>query len=374
MKRILCPVDFSEHSFRALDRAASLADWFDANVTALHVVSPLPGPGLGLPYFPAPLETTHEQGEQAERKLRDLAIAFLADRVTLETRVRGGDPWREITAEAEELPADLVVMGTHGRSGFEHFLLGSVTENVLRRVSCPVLTVGNLQAPPHLGPPFRRILCATDLTKGSERTVDFALSLAEDNQADLTLLHVIEGLPDQSSGAKLYLAVPEIGPLRRDLTEQAREALRRAVPDEAREWCEVRERVDVGIAWRAILQAAEETNPDLVVVGAQGRAPVGERLFASTAGHVVRGAACPVLVVRGAKPRRRACFSRAAAPEPQEFLGLEGPIVPPSPIVFRQGEKCPIVNSLAIAEGVGCVPLWNHGASLSTFRASSSPT
>jgi nucleotide-binding universal stress UspA family protein len=315
MKRILCPVDFSEHSFRALERAVSLADWFGAEVTALHVVPPLPGPGLELPYFPAPLETARELGEQAERKLRDLAISFLAERVPIETRVRGGDPWREIAAEAKELPADLVVMGTHGRSGFEHFLLGSVTEKVLRRVSCPVLTVGSLQAPRRVGPLFRRILCATDMTKGSARTVDFALSLAEENQADVTLLHVIEGLPDQSSGAKLYLAVPEIGPLRRDLTEQAREELRRAVPDGTRDWCEVKERVDVGVAWRAILHAAEETNADLIVIGAHGRAPVGEMLFGSTSGHVVREAACPVLVVREAKPRRRVRFSRAAETE-----------------------------------------------------------
>jgi nucleotide-binding universal stress UspA family protein len=304
MKRILCPVDFSEFSVRALERAVPLANWFDAEVTALHVVPTLPAPGPGLPYFPAPLETTREQGEQAESKLCDLVTPFLAERVAIETRVRGGEPWREILAEAEDLPADLVVMGTHGRGGFEHLLLGSVTEKLLRRVSCPVLVVGNVPAPARMGPLFRRILCATDLTAGSARTIDFALSLAEENQADVTLLNVIESLPDQSSGAKLYLAVPEIGPLRRDLTQQARERLRRAVPDESRDWCEVRARVEVGAAWRAILRTAKETDADLIVIGSHDHGPLGRVFFGSTSSHVVRQAACPVLVVRQTKVRR----------------------------------------------------------------------
>jgi nucleotide-binding universal stress UspA family protein len=303
-KRILCPVDFSEFSHRALERAVRLADWFDAEVVALHVVPLLTPPGPGLPYFPVPLQATKEQDAQAERDLKDLMAPFLEERVTIETRVRRGDVWREIMAEAEGLPADLVVMGTHGRSGFEHLLLGSVTEKVVRRATCPVLTVGNVPAPPRVGPLFRRILCAADLTETSAHTIDFALSLAEENQADVTLLHVIESLPDQTSGARLYLAVPEIGPLRRDLTEQARERLRGAVPDESRDWCEVRERVEVGTAWRAILRAAEETDADLIVMGAHAHGPLGRVFFGSTSSHVVRQAACPVLVVRETKARR----------------------------------------------------------------------
>ena len=239
---------------------------------------------------------------------------FLAEGVAIETRVRRGDVWREIMAEAEELPADLVVMGTHGRSGFEHLLLGSVTEKVVRRATCPVLTVGNLPAPPRVGPLFRRILCAADLTEASAHTIGVALSLAEENQAAVTLLNVIESLPDQASGARLYLAVPEIGPLRRDLTEQARERLRGAVPDESRDWCEVRERVDVGTAWRAILRAAEETDADLIVMGAHAHGPLGRVFFGSTSSHVVRQAACPVLVVRETKARRPGRFVREAEP------------------------------------------------------------
>ena len=310
MKRILCPVDFSEFSLRALERAAPLADWFNAEVVALHVIPFLTPPGPGLPYFPAPLQTTKEQEAQAERDLKDLVAPFVAEGVDVKTRVRRGDAWREILAEAEGLSADLVVMGTHGRSGFEHLLLGSVTEKVVRRATCPVLTVSNLPAPPRVGPLFRRVLCAADLTEASAHTIDFALALAEENQADVTLLHVIEGLPDQASGARLYLAVPEIGPLRRDLTEQARDRLRGAVTSESRAWCEVRERVEVGTAWRAILRVAEETDADLIVMGAHAHGPLGRMLFGSTSSHVIRQAACPVLVVRETKARQTGCAVR----------------------------------------------------------------
>jgi nucleotide-binding universal stress UspA family protein len=313
MKRILCPVDFSEFSLRAIERAVSLADWFDAKLVALHVV-PLPtAAGPGSPYFPAPLQTTRDEHAQAEGDLKDWVAPF-AERVAIETRVRLGNAWREIMTEAKELPADLVVMGTHGRSGFEHLLLGSVTEKVVRRATCPVLTVGNLPAATRVGPLFRRILCAADLTEASAHTIDVALALAEENQAAVTLLHVIENLPDQVSGAKLYLAVPEIGPLRRDLTEQARDRLRGAVPDESRDWCEVRERVEVGTAWREILRKSEETDADLIVMGAHAHGPLGRVFFGSTSSHVVRQASCPVLVVRETKARRPGRSAREGEP------------------------------------------------------------
>jgi nucleotide-binding universal stress UspA family protein len=179
-------------------------------------------------------------------------------------------------------------------------LLGSVTEKVLRRAPCPVLIVGKVKAASPGGPLFRKILCAADLAT-SGPVIDFALSLAEENQAELTLLNVIESLPSETSGAKLYLAVPEIGPLRRELTEQSKERLREAVPDEARQWCEVKELVKVGAAWRAILRAAEETSADLIVMGARAHGPIGRMFFGSTTSQVVSHSPCPVLVVRETK-------------------------------------------------------------------------
>jgi nucleotide-binding universal stress UspA family protein len=202
----------------------------------------------------------------------------------IETRLVEGDPWREIKAAAEALPADLVVMGTHGRSGFERLLLGSVTEKVLRTAPCPVLTVGTEDGASPAGPLFRRILCAADLTQASERTLDMAASLAEESLARVTLLHVVEGLG---------LA----------LVEEARERLQRA-GNVARRFRDVSERVETGTAWREILRVAEESRAELIVLGAHVHGALGRLFLGSTANQVVRHAPCPVLVVRETLARR----------------------------------------------------------------------
>ncbi len=308
LDRILCPLDFSEFSVPTLERAVRLGQWSGARVEALHVVPLVPfvmPAGVGLTHFTAPplVAVARAQREQAERTLANLVAPFLREGAPLETKVLEGEAWRVIVEEAEALPADLMVIGTHGRSGFERLLLGSVTEKVLRRAPCPVLTVGHAVTSPGPGPLFRRILCAADLTKASEHTLDVALSLATENDAQITLLHVMEALPGDT-GAGLYLAVPEIGPLRHELIAQAQAKLRKGVPAAARNFCEVRERVETGAAWSEILRVAEEITADLIVVGAHTRGAVGRMLFGSTANHVVRRATCPVLVVQESrKPR-----------------------------------------------------------------------
>jgi nucleotide-binding universal stress UspA family protein len=296
--RVLCPVDFSEFSSPALERALRLGLWFDARVEVLHVI-PMPVPvGAGLPFFPAPLEVSEGQREQAARRLTNLVAPYLGEGVPIETRVLQGDPGRLIQEEAESLPADLLVMGTHGRSGFEHLLLGSVTEKVLRRAPCPVLTVGPVAAHPRVGPLFRRILAAADLTQASEHTLDVALSLATENDAQITLLHVVETLP----GTHLPMAVPELGPMHRDLVAQSRADLRKVVPEAARSFCEVTERVEAGTPWSEILRVASQMDADLIVMGAHTRGALERMFFGSTACQVVRRASCPVLVIHETTP------------------------------------------------------------------------
>ena len=316
MERILCPVDFSEFSSRALERAVRLGNWFEARVEALHVVPFLMPAGAGLPYFPAPPESTATLREQSAKELLAFVEPFRGEGVPIDTRVLAGDPWCVIQDEALALPADLLVMGTHGRSGFEHLLLGSVTEKVMRRAPCPVLTMGAVKAASRVGPLFRRILCAADLTHASERTLAMGLSLAGENASRITLLHVVE-YPPGEYGAHLYLAVPEIGPLRRDLLEQARTSLGKAVPAEARDFCEVTERVEMGTAWRQILHVAEETDADLIVMGEHAHGAMGRAFFGSTTTHVVRQAACPVLVIREMEVGKAESQTTTAASSPR---------------------------------------------------------
>ena len=249
VKRILCPTDFSDYSTRSLRQAVALARWFGSEIRVLHVVPPI---------LPAPVPSEKTRRGQAEEELAQFVASVLHEPVVVKTQVREGTPWREIEAEARALPADLIVMGTHGRSGFEHLVLGSVTEKLLRRAPCPVLTVCHGQKPSAKRQLFRRIVCAADLTDDSAHTISFALSMAEENEARVVLLHVLDG--------RL-----EAGSLRRDLEAFALERLRRAVPDEARDLCAVDERVAAGKPHGEIVRVAAEEGADLIVMGTHGK-------------------------------------------------------------------------------------------------------
>ena len=195
MRRILCPVDFSDHSKRALDHALAIAAWYDSTVTVLHVSPAMPAAayvsGSGMPAY-ATL-TTEERDAIVQSMRRFAGRETRAAKMEFET-TEGGTV-ATILARATALPADLLVLGTHGRSGFERWVLGSVTEKVLRTALCPVLTVpkDSGDAAPVL---FRRVVCAIDFSECSLHALDYATSLAQEADAQLTVVHVIELPPD----------------------------------------------------------------------------------------------------------------------------------------------------------------------------------
>jgi len=291
-RNILCPVDLSEISRHALAHAVALARRYEGRVTLLNVVPELPS----LVVFPlSPDRPTLDPA--AREGLWEELRAFAGpacDQAPLDAVVVEGDPARTIVEQAGEIRADLVVMGTHGRSGFERWVLGSVTEKVLRKAHCPVLTVPPSAGPPEDGGPrFRRIVCPVDFSRPSVHAAGYALSLAEEAQARLTLLHVVDWLPSREArpGRRHdeYRDYVERDGLRR---------LRGLVPSDARNWCEPREAVVFGKPWREVLRRSAEEEADLVVMGVHGRGALDLILFGSTTQHVVRGATCPVLTIR----------------------------------------------------------------------------
>jgi nucleotide-binding universal stress UspA family protein len=302
IERILCPTDFSIFSARAFGHAVALARRFRGELTAFHVI-PTFGPyGARSPYFPAPVGSGPALRQEAEEELCRFVEPALDVRLPVQTVIREGQPAQEIQALAEELPADLVVMGTHGRSGFERLVLGSVAERLVHRLPCPVLTVSHEEASAReaqgLG---RRILCAIDLSDSSARTIAFALALASD-QAQVTVLHVIEALPEKAG-----LAAPRFPQrLHFELERLAREQLHELVGEEARSEGKVQERVTSGRAYREILRLAVADKADLIVMGTQDHGPLGRMILGSTSHHVVRQATCPVLTVRPLRPAQGA--------------------------------------------------------------------
>ena len=143
IKRILCPIDFSECSRHALDEAVALAHLYDACVTAVHVFPEAiaADPFAGLPEF-QPFKLTDRYRAYLLEHLRAFATSEGAEPRRMHLDIREGvDIDAEIVAAAEQLTPDLIVMGTHGRSGFQRLMLGSVADKVLRKARFPVLTV-----------------------------------------------------------------------------------------------------------------------------------------------------------------------------------------------------------------------------------------
>jgi nucleotide-binding universal stress UspA family protein len=299
IRRILCPLDFSRFSRHALDQAVELAREFGAGITALHAAAVAPVTDVVHVGAAIPLERARLP--QAEREailtqLREFTYEVEAGGVSIAARLVERDTVDAIVDIAQTWPADLIVMGTHGRAGFERLLLGSVTEKVLRKAPCPVLTVPRRAVTAKHGLTFSRILCAVDFSPASLRALDYAVGLAAAEGPGVTVLNVIE-LFAEGGGLReeLVLDTPDF---RAGLMRSARERLHAAVGDERREAAPIAEAVTMGKAYREILRIAADERADLIVLGVQGRTAADLLLFGSTTQHVVRQAECPVLTIR----------------------------------------------------------------------------
>jgi nucleotide-binding universal stress UspA family protein len=293
LKRLLCPTDFSEASARALHHASALAERLPAELTVIHVFQrPIPyGPfGGKVGYLP----TLPDRSELLER-LASHVEPVRASGIAVHLELVEGHPASAIAEHAKMAPADLIVMGTHGLRGFDRWILGSVTEGVLHKAPCPVLTVPPKNEAAHPPGVYARVLCAVDLVD-SEPTLTSALALAQQG-AHLTVLHAVEQVSDDPVLSQLPLEVPEYG---RILMADARKALRKAVPSRLRSLFGIEEMVVPGRAYKQILRVAKDTRADLIVMGVHRRNPIDLAFLGSTANHVVRQADCPVLAIRGA--------------------------------------------------------------------------
>jgi nucleotide-binding universal stress UspA family protein len=279
LTHILCPTDYSQPAASALDHAIAVAGWYQARVTVLHVCAGPPG-----------------DSDRAQL-LREVAAASDPVRVStpVDVALADGDPARSIVREAERLPADLVVMGTHGTGGFKRLILGSVTEKVLRQAPVPVLTVPPTASTTNANLPFRRVLCGVDFSACSVSALDYAGSLAVESGAGLIAVHVLEWPWDEPPAPSFdELPAAEAAALRAYRCRREQEARRRLAalaPPNAE--C----RIVHGKAYAAVLRAADEERADLIVLGVGGRSGADRALFGSTTNQIVRRAACPVLTV-----------------------------------------------------------------------------
>jgi nucleotide-binding universal stress UspA family protein len=285
-KSILFATDFSPAATIALPFAAELARRYGAKLWALHVRPPAVNP-MTPPVSWIGLEEAAKTEDEQHRK--DLVNAFTG--IHPEIIIKEGDLWSNLAAVLEEDDIDLIVMGTRGRSGARKFVLGSTAEEILRQVSCPVLTVGpNASASAKHPGEISRILFATDFSQGSNTAAPYAVSLAQECQAYLTLLHVIEE--------------PKAGELVRaeELLSSSARLMRNLMPAEAELSCVPEYVVEQGVAADKILEVASRCRAELIVLGIRqpsGLPGAATHLPIAIAHKVVSHAECPVLTVRG---------------------------------------------------------------------------
>jgi len=302
IRQILCPVDFSDASAHAVAQAAALARWYGARITALHVDTAAEARIEALPYAEVPARTLDPaEQERLQNRLATFCLAATAAGLAVDARVIPGHPVAAILDEAASLPADLIVMGTHGVSGFRHLVLGSVTEKVLRRASCPVLTV---PPPAHAAStlPFKQVLCAVDFSDPSLEAVRFAGSLASQAGARLVLMHVLEWPWHEPPAPRLVDLPPAqaaaLAEYRRYVEATATARLESVASSDVPPGTTTVVHVGHGKPYEQLLEAARKEGADLIVLGVHGRSALDLGVFGSTANQLVRGATCPVLTVR----------------------------------------------------------------------------
>jgi nucleotide-binding universal stress UspA family protein len=291
---ILCPVDLSEPSRAALEHATHLARSYDARLSVLAVA------GLTDPPLSDSPPVLKGLSLEARARILDAVSAFAeparAAGVVIDVKLEEGDIVREIVREAESSAPDLVVMGTHGRGGFERFVLGSVVDKVIRKLPSPLLTVppGARRTPAETAgykAGYKTVLAAMDFSEASRHALTYALSFAQEAAGRLLLTHVVEW-PAESQ------VLPPYDRLRAEMVQAAEGRLREAVPDEARNWCEPEIVVSTGDAARGIVHLASEEQAEIIVLGVTGRSALDRALNGTTAYQVIRMAPCPVLTVR----------------------------------------------------------------------------
>ncbi len=296
--RILCPIDLTPESDEALRYGIALANAYSAELTVINCVDSYAAGGA----------LDHDQ-------IRDLIDVAVREHLRLpssagfswDSIVVDGDPKTAIPQEAAERRIDLIVMRSRRRP-VAAAVLGSTAESVCRTAPCPVM-ITHPREQDWVGKStnevaLHRVLVAYDFSGDSELALAYGLSLAQEYQAEIHLLHVMPTPSPRSVTPQLAFAraVATSGLGDEPVNLSAARRLKDAVPRETSAWCDVKQAVREGQPYREVLSYAEEENIDLICMGASGAGFGMRALFGSNADRVLRQAPCPVLIARPLRP------------------------------------------------------------------------
>jgi nucleotide-binding universal stress UspA family protein len=280
LRNILYATDFSDASMHALPYAAGVAKKLGASLYLCHVVEP----SVLVNSAPEAAPTLYDaMRDQAVAQLTALVHSPELKDLDAQTILGAGVIGDALSDVAMEKKIDLVVMGTHGRTGVRRLLLGSAVEAVCRIATCPVLTVGPSLAPKQ-AIRFGRILFSTDLSEDSKRILPHLRQVAEEYQSEITVLHVMpEELATNPDAATLA------EPIRRNMIDTLEPELA---------GMKVEFMIGFGETVETVLRTARAKKVDLIAMGIHNAFLPSVQLKSSTAYRIMAGAHCPVLTYR----------------------------------------------------------------------------
>jgi nucleotide-binding universal stress UspA family protein len=290
LQNILVATDFSSCAQTALNYALGLAHRYGSTVFTVNVLP-------HMPFVEAPEPDPEKARAIARQKLASMAASDPFKGIKHKELIREGEVGEVLSELVRENHIDLIVLGTEGRTGLRKLLLGSAAEEIFRKAECPVLTLG-----PHVtkvNGNLQHILYATDFGPESVHGLPYALSLAEEHRARLTLLHVATStgvvLPEPEPGA-----MPVVSPYEAVATGEKQ--LRALIPPETGMWHEPEYLVQFGPAAETILRIAGEKT-DMIVLGVKRPAALTKHLGGGVAYRIICEAPCPVLSVGAGQHR-----------------------------------------------------------------------
>ncbi len=293
-KNILCATDFSDFSNQSIVYGVELAKEFGAGLTICHVID-LSSVAIYGEFQLEPVEQQNRVMADAKTQLNKL----VGDQpVNWKPLVTVGRPADEISRVVEERNIDLVITATRGRSGLKRLILGSITERLMRTLTCPLLVVcspGQVadDAPARLIR-LNKILVGCDFSADSNQAFEHGLSLAQEYEAELHLAHVIEP-PIQPNLIHVETVIP--GEIQEDHRNLLIQKLKDMVPPEAANWCTPQITIMEGQPYDELVKYADTRDIDMIVLGVRGHGLVKTLFLGSTTDRVIRHSSCPVLSV-----------------------------------------------------------------------------